>query len=224
MKNKALRNILLFLIFMATLQGIFLNISVSSNGEGFVNGLYVFKYFTLQSNLLLMLFSCVTLILINTGKSVGQESIISREKRSKYGKMNEWIDKLLSPLLSYILLTGITYALIIAPTANPEGLAKISTILLHYVSPSLAIIYFILFEKRRIDYREIALWIIYPIVFLGWGLYLAIIKGDYLYPFFDIEKLGYKIIPYLFAVTLGGILLDIAVVFVNRRLNPKSKN
>lgn len=212
MKNKALRNILLFLIFTATLQGIFLNISVSSNGEGFVKGLFVFKYFTLQSNLLLMLFSCVTLILINTGNRTGE------------WKMNKWVEKLLSPLFSYILLTGITYALIIAPTANPEGLAKVSTILLHYISPPLAALYFILFEKRRIKYKEIALWIIYPVVFLGWGLYLAIMKGDYLYPFFDIEKLGLKIIPYLFAVTLGGILLDIAVVFINRRLNPLHKN
>ncbi len=212
MKKRALRNILLFLIFTVTLQGIFLDIQVSAKGNGFLHGLYIFKFFTLQSNMLFAIFSATTLILINSGKN------------NEIEKRCDWLNKLLSPLFSYILLTGITYLIIIAPTTQLSGLEKVSSTLLHYVSPPLAILYFLLFEKRRIEYREIAYWLIYPVVFLGWGLYLALMKGDYLYPFFDIEKLGYKIIPYLFAVTLGGILLDIAVVFVNRRLNPKSKN
>ncbi len=209
MKRRALRNILLFLIFTVTLQGIFLDIQVSSKGNGFLHGLYIFKYFTLQSNMMFALFSATTLILINAGKNCAS------------WKMCDWLDKLLSPLFSYILLTGITYLIIIAPTTQLSGLEKISSTLLHYVSPPLAILYFLLYEKRRIEYKEIAYWIIYPVVFLGWGLYLALMKGDYLYPFFNIEKLGYKIIPYLIAVTICGILLDVAVVYVNRRLNPK---
>jgi hypothetical protein len=199
MKNKIIERLFLSAIFIAAATGIILDIHTSADGKGIFSGLYIFKYFTLQSNLLVALYPLASILFY---------------KNVRTG----WHKKFLAPVASYILLTGLTYAILIAPTSDVHGLEKVASVLLHYVSPPLFVLYFFLFERRGLKYREVFYWIIYPLVFLGWGMYLAIIKGDYLYPFFDIEKLGYMVIPYIIAVTICGILLDLFLVYVNRRI------
>jgi len=201
MRKKDLKKLILALVLITTVQGIGIDIYVNSAEGGIWEGLSIFKYFTLQSNALVMLYALLALI----------------NFRSMTEK--EWFKRALTPVTSYIMLTGITFLIILAPTSNSQGLQRVASDLLHYLVPSLMFFYWIVFEERELQYSYIWSWIIYPFVFMFWGLYLAIMKEDYLYPFFDINKLGILIVPYLAGMTIAVFLICSFLVFLRKCLS-----
>ncbi len=201
MRKKDLKKLILALVLITTVQGIGIDIYVNSAEGGIWEGLSIFKYFTLQSNALVMLYALLALI----------------NFRSMTEK--EWFKRALTPVTSYIMLTGITFLIILAPTSNAQGLQRVASDLLHYLVPSLMFLYWIVFEERELQYSYIWSWIIYPFVFMFWGLYLAIMKEDYLYPFFDINKLGILIVPYLAGMTIAVFLICSFLVFLRKCLS-----
>lgn len=201
MRKNDLKKLILALVFITTVQGIGIDIYVNSLERGIWKGLSIFKYFTLQSNALVLLYSLLALV----------------NYRSMTEK--EWFKKALTPVTSYIMLTGITFLIILAPTSTAQGLQRVASDLLHYLVPSLMFFYWIVFEERELRYSYIWSWIIYPFIFMFWGLYLAIMKGDYLYPFFDISKLGIMIVPYLAGMTIAVVLIGSFLVFLRKRLS-----
>ena len=201
MRKKDLKKLILALVLITTVQGIGIDIYVNSAEGGIWEGLSIFKYFTLQSNALVMLYALLALI----------------NFRSMTEK--EWFKRALTPVTSYIMLTGISFLIILAPTSNSQGLQRVASDLLHYLVPSLMFFYWIVFEERELQYSYIWSWIIYPFVFMFWGLYLAIMKEDYLYPFFDINKLGILIVPYLAGMTIAVFLICSFLVFLRKCLS-----
>lgn len=201
MRKNDLKKLILALVFITTLQGIGIDVYANSIEGGIWKGLSIFKYFTLQSNALVLVYSLLALV---NFKSMTEK---------------EWFQRTLTPVTSYIMLTGITFLIILAPTSNAQGLHRVASDLLHYLVPSLMFFYWIVFEERELQYRYIWSWILYPFVFMFWGLYLAIIKEDYLYPFFDISKLGILIVPYLAGMTIAVVLIGSFLVFLRKRLS-----
>ncbi|MCK9628122.1 MAG: Pr6Pr family membrane protein [Bacteroidales bacterium] len=201
MRKNDLKKLILALVLITTAQGIGIDVYVNSLDGGILKGLSIFKYFTLQSNALVLVYSLLAL--------------------ANFRAMSEkvWFKKALTPVTSYIMLTGITFLIILAPTSTAQGLQKVASDLLHYLVPSLMFFYWIVFEERELRYSYVWSWIIYPFIFMFWGLYLAIIKGDYLYPFFDISKLGIMIVPYLAGMTVAVILIGSFLVFLRKRLS-----
>jgi len=199
MGKEDFKKLLLALIFIATSLGIAIDIYVNSIERGIWEGLSIFKYFTLQSNALVMIFAFIELFNLRGLAN------------------NRYFRRSLTPVTSYIMLTGITFMIILAPTSTVTGLHKVASDLLHYLVPPLMFFYWIIFEERELKYKYVLSWILYPFFFMFWGLFLAIIKEDYLYPFFDINKFGYGIIPYLLAMTLATAFIGIFLVFVRKR-------
>lgn len=204
MKNEKLKKYLLIFIFIVTLTGLSIDIYSRALEQGVVKAFGAFKFFTLQSNLLLLFYSATELFL---GK-------IPKTKLHSF---------LLGPLTAYILLTGTVYLIILEPIYDLHGLERISSILLHYISPLLMFAYWLITEKRRYRFAEVFKWLIYPIAFMIWGLFRALLFKDYLYPFFDISEYGAAVGIYLLFVAMGFAAMIIMLIIINNYYLPSTK-
>ncbi len=196
MKNERYLKPILILIFITSLIGIAIDVYNNSEGTTILAGFKTFKYFTLQSNAMVLLFSAG--ILFNSSLS---------HKR--------WFKNIMGPLTSYIMLTGVVYLIILEPIYDSVGLKRLSSVLLHYVTPPLMFLYWAIAEKRRYNYSEIFKWLTYPLIFMVWGLFLALVKQDYLYPFFDTDQYGANVVIYLMLVAIGFSSMILLIIFIN---------
>lgn len=200
MNKKNFKKLLLTLIFLSATAGILINIYGNTIEVDIWKGLSIFKYFTLQSNALVAIFAFIALFNI-TG-------------------LNDkpMFKNLLSPLTSYIMLTGLAFAILLAPTSTVQGLLKVASDILHYIVPPLMVFYWLVFEERKLEYNFVYKWLIYPVIFMVWGLFRAFVLEDYLYPFFDPTKYGYFLILYLMAMSISTIGIGYFLVFINNKL------
>ncbi len=195
---------LLILILLTTSIGILLHIYNNSSGGDFFSGLFTFKFFTLQSNFLLLLFAGLLLL-------IGD------------GDKQRFLKRFTGPLTSYIFVTGLVYLIILEPIYDLYGPERVSSIILHYITPLLTLIYWLLWEENRYKYSFVAKWLVYPVLFMIWGVFRAIVYKDYLYPFFDLEKYGIYITAYIAAVALFFSIIILGVIFINRKYLVKGK-
>jgi hypothetical protein len=110
----------------------------------------------------------------------------------------------------YITITGVVYHLVLANPASPFAMAQpdrdlVGTVgnqLLHTVVPLLALLDFALFRPAPTDaaaepgpaglrLRHAALWLTFPLGYLGFALVRGLITHTYPYPFVDAGQLGY---------------------------------
>jgi len=163
------------LIIISSVLGIILNlIQINFFDEG-INRLYetlsLFKYFTIQSNILV----AVYFILLLSGKY----------KDSKLFK------DLFGTVFISISVTGFVFATYLEWTYVSHGLYKWSSFFNHYVSPILVIVYLI---KNRLNFnfekKNIKLWLIFPVTYLVFLLVFGAITNDFIYPFFQIDEIG----------------------------------
>ncbi len=198
MQRKDFRQLLLLIIFITTFLGVAIDIYANTIDYSIWKGLSIFKFFTLQSNVLIMIYSFVALT------------------NFKKWPEADFFKKLLSPITSYIMLTGITFAILLAPTSTAQGLHKVASDLLHYLAPPMMFFYWIIFEERKLEYKFTLKWLIYPVLFMIWGLFLAFTFQDYLYPFFDIPKFGGFLYIYLLLMTVSTTAISVFLVFINK--------
>jgi len=198
MQRKDFRQLLLSVIFITTFAGVAIDIYANTVDYSIWKGLSIFKFFTIQSNVLIMAYSFVALTNLN-----------------KWAE-SEFFKGLLSPFTSYIMLTGITFAILLAPTSTAQGLHKVASDLLHYLAPPMMFFYWLIFEERKLEYKYTFKWLIYPVLFMIWGLFLALAFKDYLYPFFDIPKFGSFLYVYLLLMAVSTTAISIFLVFVNK--------
>ncbi len=206
MQRRGFRKLLLSVIFITTFLGVAIDIYANTVDYSIWKGLSIFKFFTIQSNVLIMAYSFVALTNINKW----QEATLFKN--------------LLSPLTSYIMLTGITFAILLAPTSTAEGLHKVASDLLHYLAPPLMFFYWLIFEERKLEYKFTLKWLIYPVLFMIWGLFLAFFFQDYLYPFFDLPKFGNFLYIYLLLMAVSTTAISMFLVFVNKTFKFKRMN
>lgn len=154
---------------------------------------HTFSYFTIQSNILLLL-AAGTLAL-----SAGRDGRLWRVLR---------LDALLG-----IIITGLVYATILAGSAHPHGWGWWSNLGFHYVAPWVALLGWLLFGPRpRIDGRTVAWAFVWPALWIGYTLAHGAVTGWYPYAFCDVSALGYPAalrnlaIVVVLAVLFAGIL------------------
>jgi len=154
----------------------------------FLNGLQTFKYFTLQSNLIVFLYFLILY--------------------SRIFEHNKLFNKLFGGVVVYITITFIVYSIFIEPFVSPQGFAFIGSLLNHYVTPILVIAFISKYKgDYTFSYKDIKIWIIYPLVYLIFLVILGSISNNYLYPFFQVEDVGY--IGLLIAIISVNILFYI---------------
>lgn len=196
MNRDILKKTLLWAIFTSALIGISLDVYNNSDGGDILKGLSNFKFFTLQSNGLILIYAFVSIFF------------------KRYNSINVF-NNTLGPVTSYIVLTGVVYLIILEPIYELYGMERLSSTILHYITPPLMFLFWVLFEERRYSYGEFFRWLIYPLAFMVWGLFRALVFNDYLYPFFDIKKYGLFVSAYLLMVAIGFSCMILLFIFIN---------
>jgi hypothetical protein len=160
----------------------------------------LFSYFTVQSNLIV---AVVALLLV--------------ARPLRHGRI--WEVARLDSLLG-IIVTGVVYVLVLAPQLDLEGWALVVTVGLHYVTPVLAPLAWLLFGPRpRFTGWTVAAAFVWP---AGWLLYTFVhgaLSGWYPYPFLDAGELGLG--PALVnagLVLVAALVLAVVVAAIDRRV------
>ena len=114
----------------------------------------------------------------------------------------------LSALLM-ITVTGLIYAIVLAPTNNPQGWAFVADRLLHMVTPLLTVIVFVAVGPRRwFSLRIVELSLIVPTIWLSFALARGAVIDAWPYPFMIAATLGY---PRVLANIVGVLVVALVV-------------
>jgi hypothetical protein len=150
--------------------------------------LNVFAFFTIQSNLLLAIVCAMLAVRLD------RPSTVFRALR-------------LSAVLT-MAVVGIVFHIALAPLYEFIGLAAVANVLLHTVTPLMAVLGWLVFGPRgQTDVRVVAGTVVYPLLWLVFTLVRGPLAGDfYPYPFLDVGEHGYP------RVLLNALL--VAVLFL----------
>ncbi|MEN4762762.1 MULTISPECIES: Pr6Pr family membrane protein [unclassified Chryseobacterium] len=128
---------------------------------------------------------------------------------------------LLTAITIYILIVGMVYQVALRSTWNPTGLQRIVDELLHSIIPVLVIIYWHLYEnKKNLQYKQMALWAIYPLFYLFYILIRGSFSKFYPYPFVNVTELG---LNKVFINAFFILLFFLALSFLFIRIGKASK-
>lgn len=168
------KHLRLFIVGVGTL-GI---LALTFNDAYFVNpdkplaSLRIFKYFTIQSNLVAVIYFWILYSLRVDLKS------------------EKW-KNLIGGVMIYTTITFLVFAIVLEPLWEESGLELLGSICLHYINPLLIIGYVGYYRKEfSFKLKDSLTWIIYPSFYLVFLTILGLITGDFLYPFFQISVIG----------------------------------
>lgn len=92
-----------------------------------------------------------------------------------------------------ITIVGLVYFLILRHVWKPEGAQFLADAALHYVVPTLMVLFWALTVPRRAVAWRHAPWLfVYPVVYLVYVFARGEVFGLYPYDFIDVGKLGYR--------------------------------
>ncbi len=107
-----------------------------------------------------------------------------------------------SAVTFYISITGLVYNFLLTRMVSPEQLqiiSPLSNMLLHTVTPVMAVIDWLLFDVHgRLRWRDALLWLLYPAAYFVFALVRGALIGagwlggyfKYPYPFLNVDTLG----------------------------------
>ena len=200
-KKKSILILRIFIVcitIFAIITGWIINAIESGDSFIWVNQL---KYYTLQTNLMV----CVWLIL----------AIIWYNKPENLKKIT---GPMKGAITLYITTTFFFFAVLLQGLYYPTGFAAFSNIVLHYLTPILFIVDWILTENEfRYKWKFLPFWTIYPVCYLVFSFLFGSFTGDYLYPFLNINllsPLGY-IISIIFLISVG-LLIGSIYIAINK--------
>ncbi len=95
-------------------------------------------------------------------------------------------------IAGYIIIVGTVYFLLLRQLANLEGWSRLADNLLHYVTPTLFVLDWLLFvPKGQTGWRLVSRSLLFPLAFMVWTLVHGALSGWYPYPFADAGRLDY---------------------------------
>jgi hypothetical protein len=120
----------------------------------------------------------------------------------------------------YIIIVGVIYYLLLRDLSQRQGWSMFFEYMLHYVTPPLFVLDWLLFvDKRDLDWRIGLSALGFPLAYLVWTVIHGAATGWYPYPFIDAAELGY---PRASLNTAGLVLvfvaLEVALVGIGRLL------
>jgi len=175
---------------------------LSSSSHPLLEGVNMFRYFTIQSNFIVALYFGLNC--------------------SNRLKNNKVFDALLGGVVIYITITFIVFLTLLEPIYNPEGLSLIGSTFSHYIVPILVIFYLVYFRSEySFMIKDIIYWIIYPVMYLVFLIVYGSITGDYIYPFFQVSVVG---VTGLIIVIIIMVFFFVFVSFLLVKILSKKEN
>lgn len=111
-------------------------------------------------------------------------------------------------------LVFIVYATVLARLWQPQGLFLLCDVLLHYVTPVLFVLWWLIEgADGRTRWSDISWWVLYPVAYLVYVLARAPLAGEVPYPFLDVAKNGPASVA-LSALAITGLFLVLCVIAV----------
>jgi hypothetical protein len=108
-----------------------------------------------------------------------------------------------------ITLVGTFYHIVLAPLWRPEGLFLVCDVLLHYVAPIVFVVWFIAFNRSgTLTPRDVPAMLMLPQAYLIYVMIRGAILGEYPYPVFAANELGYAQV----AINILGLLVIFAAL------------
>ncbi|QKC84223.1 Pr6Pr family membrane protein [Mesorhizobium sp. NZP2077] len=117
-----------------------------------------------------------------------------------------------------ITLVFIVYATVLARLWQPQGLFLLCDVLLHYVTPVLFVLWWLIAgADGRTRWSDISWWVLYPIAYLAYALARAPLAGEVPYPFLDVARNGVASVAIAaLAITALFLVICIVAVFIDR--------
>ncbi|SDT29120.1 Pr6Pr family membrane protein [Microlunatus soli] len=136
----------------------------------------LFSFFTIQSNILVLVAAIRLLIDPDLGRGRGNGA---------------WWQVIRLTGLLGIVITGIVYVTVLRPLMDPTGIHAAVNAGLHYITPPVALIGWLIFGPRpRIGWRTLLLSMVWPIAWIVYTLIRGAITDWYPYPFLDVAVIG----------------------------------
>lgn len=168
-----------------------------------------FSFFTILTNLLVAL--CFSFLLLNPKSTAG--TFFSRNST-------------LAAVTVYILVVGLVYNLILRFLWQPRGLQLVVDELLHTVIPLLCIIFWWNNQRaKKLQWKNIFVFLIYPLLYILFVLVRGISSGFYPYPFIDVNAIGLnKVLINSGLLALCFVVVSAVFIAVDRKIYSKQTN
>jgi len=109
-----------------------------------------------------------------------------------------------------IILVGGFYHFFLAETWDPQGLAQLTDVALHYVTPIFYVLWWILFMRHGLlKFPQIPAMLLPPTIYLIYAMTRGAIIGEYPYTILEAGRLGYG------AVAVNVLLVLVALVILS---------
>jgi hypothetical protein len=172
----------------------------------------LFSYFTIESALALVLVLVI---------AMGYAALSSREP--------EWLTALRALAVTYVVVSGVTFGLLLsnANLLNHTFLVPLSSKMLHFVLPVIAVLDFLLVPtRRRLPWNAAWLALVFPLLWAAYTLIRGSTAGWYPYFFLDPEQVGgYRAVSiYAAALTLLILAVSFSIIGASRLPRPTLAN
>jgi hypothetical protein len=124
-------------------------------------------------------------------------------------------------LAGYIIVVALVYHLMLRGLFHPQGWRLVCQIILHYVTPTLFVLDWLLFvPKRELSWRLAFSGLVFPVLYVGWTLLHGALAGFYPYPFINVLRLGYEqVLLNITGLIVAFVCLLLALVGLGRLLS-----
>ncbi len=161
----------------------------------------MFRFFTIIGNLLTML--------VFAGFALGARAVTPR---------------VVGGITLMMMLVGIVYVTMLRGTLVLSGAAYVADIVMHYVSPLLVVLFWlILAPKGGLSSGDPLRWSLLPLAYLPYALARGVDDGKYPYPFIDVGKIGLQqALINAAVIALGFLIAGYALVWLDRRMSTRT--
>lgn len=123
-----------------------------------------------------------------------------------------------------ITLVMVFYHLILAETWDPRGLSLVCDVALHYVTPILYVLWWLMYVRRgALRWTDIPTMLLPPTIYLIWAMTRGAVVGEYPYPILEADRLGYGIVALNVVAVLVGLTALCAIAIGADRLLAKAR-
>jgi hypothetical protein len=165
-----------------------------NNGDSFAGALlFYFSFFTILTNLMLVLIYAAELW-----------------PRRWLGWFHRPVTR--GMMAAAITLVMVFYHLILAETWDPQGFNLVADTALHYVTPIIYVLWWLLFVRHgSLKFTDIPAMLLPPTIYLIYALIRGAIVSEYPYAILEANRIGYGMVALNVLVVLVGLTVLCAI-------------